>query len=171
MVITRVLFITVRIPWGKGRRVVGRPEAKTVPGLQAEPEVPRAVRWGPERVQPRVDVLVTAVDLLDVVDGAGTVGAQGGGHQRHPGTDVRTGHADAPQRLLKSCPITVGAVGSQKDDLRAHVDELVHENRRLSNIFGAPARCRGPCGHTSTMLSRSGEPARDGRRWSGCRHR
>ena len=50
----------------------------------------------PQGSKPRVNILVPAVDLLDVLDGAGTVGRQGGNKQRYPGSDIRRCHGNTP---------------------------------------------------------------------------
>ena len=43
---------------------------------------------GAERVEARIDVLITAVNLLHILDDAAPLRTQGGDKERYPGTDV-----------------------------------------------------------------------------------
>ena len=72
-------------------------------------------------------MLVAAVDLLDVVDAALPVGAEGCDEERHTGAYVGRGHADAAQLVFAVEADDGGAVGVAEDDLGAHVDEFVDE--------------------------------------------
>ena len=53
--------------------------------------------FGPEGIQTAVDVLVAAVDLVDVLDGRDPFGRHGRDQQRHARTDVGRGHAGRAQ--------------------------------------------------------------------------
>ena len=87
----------------------------------------RATRRCAEGVEAAVDVAVAAVDLLDVLYGAGALGAHGRDEQRHAGADVGRRHARGAQGYAAVVAYDGGAVRVAEDDLRTHVDELVDE--------------------------------------------
>ena len=97
------------------------------------------IRWGLEALNERtiktkgidalVDVLVTAFDLVAVVDDAGAVGGEGGDEQGDAGADVGRGHANATQGMGFVEADDIGTVRVAEDDLRTHVDELVHKEQ------------------------------------------
>ena len=80
-----------------------------------------------EGVEPQVDVLVSAVNLADVLNRRDAVGRHGGDEQRHAGADVGRGHARGPQPDAVVVADDRGAVRVAEDNLRPHVDELVDE--------------------------------------------
>ena len=49
----------------------------------------------PQRIQPRINILIPSLNLVAIVDDAGAVGGEGGDEQGDTGTDVGRGHADA----------------------------------------------------------------------------
>ena len=82
-----------------------------------------------EGVEAEVDVLVAAVDLLNVVDFGSTLGTHGGEQHGYTGTDIGRGHAPGAELELVVVAYDNGAVGVAEDDLGAHVDELVDEEQ------------------------------------------
>ena len=78
--------------------------------------------------QALVDALVAAVDVAHVVDLARALRADGGDQHRHAGADVRAGDARAAQlaRADHDRPVRVA-----DRDLRAHRDQLVHEEQAV----------------------------------------
>src|SRR5437870_9026264 len=77
---------------------------------------------GSKWVQPLLNALVSAIDLMDVVDRALALGAERGEEQRHSGTDVGTGdlRADEPVATDDDGPVRIA-----QDDPRSHRSELV----------------------------------------------
>ena len=84
---------------------------------------------GSEGVEASVDVLVTAVDLFDVLDRARTFGAHRRDQQRHTRTDVGRSHARSPQPHLVVMSDHRRAMGVAEDDLGPHVDQLIDEKQ------------------------------------------
>ena len=84
---------------------------------------------GAQGVQSAFDVLVAAVNLLDVVDGGRALGAHGGEQHGDTGTDIRRHQPGG----LQGNPMVVAddhrPVRVAEDNLRAHVDEAVHEEQ------------------------------------------
>src|ERR1700730_4540212 len=88
---------------------------------------------GPDRIQTLIDALVAALDLADVVDEAGSIGAE---------RREQKGHSSPNGRRLEACAaqprraVDQRVVGVVKDDSRAHGGELVdEEHARLEHLF------------------------------------
>ncbi len=87
---------------------------------------------GAEGVEFFVDVLVAAVDLADVVDGAGALGAHGGDEEAHAGADVGG---------FEGCAVELAfaddddAVWVAEDDFSAHGVEGVDEEHAAFEHF------------------------------------
>src|SRR5213595_7329 len=77
----------------------------------ALPPDPRA-----DRIEPLLDPLVAAIDLMDVVDGALAFRAQRGEKQGHAGADIGAGDLRAVQAIAADDD---GAVRVAEDDARA----------------------------------------------------
>ena len=135
-----------------------------------------ALDRGAERAQALVDPLVAAVDLADVADRRGALGAEARDQHRHPGADVGARQALAVQLRRADHD---RAVRVAEDDPRAHRDELVDEERggsrtssRRSGSCPAPAwrpRARSTSGRPGTRATgrpRSSGSGRRGRRGS-----
>src|SRR5438874_10367842 len=86
--------------------------------------VPLTHDLGSQRIEPLLNALVSAIDLMDVVDRALTLGAERGQEQRHSGADVGTGDLGADEPIA---PHDNGAVRIAQDDPRPHRSELVGE--------------------------------------------
>ena len=82
-----------------------------------------------QSIQPLVNILITSLNLVAVVDDAGAVGGEGGDEQGDASADVGRSHADAAQLVMVIEADDVGAVRVAEDDLRAHVDEFVDEEQ------------------------------------------
>ena len=78
----------------------------------------------PSAAQPLVDALVAAVDLADVADLRGALGAERRDHHRHAGADVG---ARQPLAVELRRAGDDDAVRVAEDDPRAHADQLVDE--------------------------------------------
>ena len=75
--------------------------------------------------QPLIDALVAAVDLVNIVDDAGTIGREGGDQQRYAGSNIWRAHFYTAQ-LRASFQTDHGSrCGSHKNDLGAHINEFV----------------------------------------------
>src|SRR5438876_2323810 len=72
-----------------------------------------------DRVEPLLDPLVAAVDLMDVVDDALAFGAERGEQQGHAGADVGAGDLRAVQAVAADDD---GPVRIAQNDARAHGD-------------------------------------------------
>ena len=121
--------------------------------------------------EPALDVLVTAVDLLDVVDAAGADGAEGGDEQRDAGPDVGRGHRAAPEVTGVVVADDHGAVRVAENDLRAHIDQVVHEEQTafkhlLVNQHGA-LRLGGDHEHHADQVGGQAGPGGVGDRHNG----
>lgn len=77
---------------------------------------------GAQALEPGGQVFVATFDLIDILDGAFTLGTQGGNDHGHAGPDVGRNQVATPQagRACDDCP-----VGVAKNDLGAHGDEFV----------------------------------------------
>src|SRR2546427_3719951 len=81
---------------------------------------------GSKRIEPLLDLFVSAINLIDVVDRALALGAERGKKQGHPGTDVGTGDLRADEPVAADDD---GAVRIAQDDPRAHRRQLVGEKQ------------------------------------------
>ena len=68
-------------------------------------------------------MLVATVNLVDVVDGAGALGGEGGDEQGDTGTDVGGRHGGRPKLCLVILPDDGGAVGVAENDFGPHVKD------------------------------------------------
>src|SRR5699024_1761722 len=84
---------------------------------------------GTQRVEAGVDMLITAVNLFHVLYHAASLGTQGGDEQRNAGPNVGRGHHRTAQAAFVVVADDRGAVRVAEDNLRPHVDELVHEEK------------------------------------------
>ena len=75
---------------------------------------------GAEGVEAFHDVLVAAVDLLDILYHALSFGGEGGDEQGDAGTDVGLGHHGGAQLLAALQPDDDGAMRVAQGDLRPH---------------------------------------------------
>ena len=85
----------------------------------------------PEGLQPCLDALVAAVDLLGVVDGGFALRDQRGDQQRHAGADVRAGDGLA---VKLAGPMTTARWGSQMMTRAPMEIRRSTQTRRLSYI-------------------------------------
>ena len=92
-------------------------------------ELINAGDFGTQRIEALVDVLVAAVDLLDVVDDGCTVGRHGCDQEGYPCANVWRGHFDATEGVLAIQPDHCSAVRVTEDDLCAHVDQFVYKEQ------------------------------------------
>ena len=81
-------------------------------------------RIAAQAAEPLVDLLVAAVDLLDIVDGASAFGGKGGDEERHARPDIRRADGRAIERRGAG---DNGAVRIAQHDRRAHGDEFVNK--------------------------------------------
>src|SRR5947207_10328047 len=82
-----------------GGAVRGASALPALPALPAcAPTLRSTLKLRPQRLQARVDVLVAALDLSDVVDHGIALSRQRGEQHRHAGADVGAFHVLAPQR-------------------------------------------------------------------------
>src|SRR5947207_14267727 len=79
--------------WGGGA-VRGAPAPPAL--LDCAPTLRSTLKLRPQRLQARVDVLVAALDLSDVVDHGIALSRQRGEQHRHAGADVGAFHVLAP---------------------------------------------------------------------------
>src|SRR5690606_31677228 len=85
--------------------------------------------------QARIDVLVSAVDLIDVRNFALALCGKRCDQQRDPGAEIGGGHVDAAQLWFAIQPDDGGTVGVTQDDLGSHVDEFVDEEQAALKHF------------------------------------
>ena len=82
---------------------------------------------GAESVETDVDVFIATVDLLDVVDGAGAFGREGGDEEGDSGADVRGKHLSGSQPEFVVVSDDDGTMRIAENDLSPHVDQFVCE--------------------------------------------
>lgn len=80
-----------------------------------------------EGTQTLFDVLVTTVDLFNIFDTAHALGTHGGYEHGNARADVGANHAATTKAYLVVVTHNDGAVGVAKDNLSAHLDEIIHE--------------------------------------------
>lgn len=80
-----------------------------------------------EGTQTLFDVLVTTVDLFNIFDTAHALGTHGGYEHGNARADVGANHAATTKAYLVVVTHNDGAVGVAKDDLCAHLDEIIYE--------------------------------------------
>ena len=68
------------------------------------------------------DVLITAIEVVDALDGRGPLGGEPGEHERGAGAEIR-GHDRSPGKALDAA---YDGCMPGKADIRAHADELLH---------------------------------------------
>src|SRR5579859_6732631 len=96
--------------------------------LIALPHDPSA-QW----IQSLLDPLVSAIDLMNVVDHALALGAERGQQQGHSGADVGAGDVRAGESIPADDD---GAMRITENDARTHGDQLVGEEEpRLEHLF------------------------------------
>ena len=76
-----------------------------------------------------LDVFITTVDLVDVVDAGSAFGTHGRDEHGYTGSDIGTGHGVMLELALMVMTNYDRTVGIAEDDLRAHIDQLVHEEK------------------------------------------
>ncbi len=81
---------------------------------------------GAQGLQFLVDTLVPPINLLNVVDGARSTGAESGKHHGHAGSNIRAGHA-LWVSVQGAMSLHEYAVGIAKNDARPHEHQLVDE--------------------------------------------
>src|SRR5438270_3684808 len=115
---------TSRVPLGMRSTMAGFLDQSTGSGVNGHVVDPLDSRS--QIPQSLVDPLVAAVDLADVADLGGAVGAQRGDQHGHPGPDIRRLHSLPGQE-----PRTEDdrAVGITDRDRRAHQLQLVAEEQ------------------------------------------
>src|SRR5689334_2681448 len=86
-----------------------------------------------ECVEAFIDALIAALDLADVVDEAGSLGAQCGEQHRHTGADIGRFEEGATQTCRA---VDEGAVGIAQHDAGSHRRELIDEEHpRLEHLL------------------------------------
>lgn len=80
-------------------------------------------------------VLISAVDLCDVVNATCALCAECGDEQSDSGADIRARHAACTQLNIAVVTYDYTAVRVAEYNLCAHIYELVDKKSRLSNIF------------------------------------
>src|SRR5271166_5830941 len=85
-----------------------------------------ALYLGAQTAEALVDALEAAVDLADVLDHGFALGAEGGDQHGHAGANIRAGQPGTTKfgRTDDHCAVRIA-----EDDLRAHRDEVVHEEQ------------------------------------------
>ena len=82
-----------------------------------------------ESIETLVDVLVTAVDLVDVADDAGSLCRHCCDKKSNTGTDIRRSHIAGTQAVIVVVTDDHGSMRVTKDDLSSHIDEFVHKEQ------------------------------------------
>ena len=82
---------------------------------------------GAESVETDVDVFIAPVDLLDVADGAGTLGRHSGDEEGDSGADVGGKHLSGSQPEFVVVSDDDGTMRIAENDLSPHVDQFVCE--------------------------------------------
>src|SRR5215831_8158205 len=78
-------------------------------------------------LQSRINILVTSVDLLDVLNNAFPFRAERSNQQRNACAYIRTAHRYAPQFLFAFQSDHYCAMRIAKNDLSAHIDQFVNK--------------------------------------------
>ena len=122
----------------------------------------------PDSVQFFVNMFVSPVNLVDVVDGTFAVGGQGGNQQGNTSADVGRRHFGGAQLGFVVLSYDCGPVRVAKDDFGTHVDEFVHKEKpAFKHLLVDQHASFGLGGNDKETLNRSGsDPAREHRRWS-----
>ena len=114
-----------------------------------------------ELAEARVDILVAAVNLLDVAYNAGALGRHGGQEHGDAGADVGRAHAVAAEGEFVVVAYYNGAVGVAEYNLRAHVDEAVNEEEAaLEHLLVDEHAAAALCGHNEEHAQEVGGEAR-----------
>src|ERR1700754_2886748 len=88
-----------------------------------------SVDLGAKLSQSFVDVLVSPVNLFDVLNDTSSFCAEGCDQQGYAGPDIGTAHGDAPQLVCPAHTDDGCAVRIAEDDLGAHIDQLVDKEK------------------------------------------
>src|SRR5690606_33686970 len=94
-----------------------------------------------QRLQPSVDVLIPAIDLVDIGDLAGTAGRKRGNEEGDTGADIRRRHFDSAKLLLSVEPNNGRPVRVAENDLGAHVDEFIDKEQPAFKHFLVDKHC------------------------------
>src|SRR6185312_14890163 len=86
-------------------------------------------------VQALVNILVSAVNLIDILYHALSFGAHGRDQQGNACPDIRAAHADAAQLLLSAKTNDCGTVRVAENDAGTHIQQLVHKEQPALKHF------------------------------------
>ena len=81
------------------------------------------------------DLLITAVDLVHMVDDAGAMGGKGSDQQGYPGAYIGRCHFDAAQGMFAFQSDHRGPVWVAQNDLGTHVNEFIHKKQAAFEHF------------------------------------
>ena len=103
---------------------------------------------GADGVETGFDVFVATVDLVDVVDFAGTFGTHGGDEHSDSGADIGAGHVVVLELARVVMAYYDCSVRVAEDDLCAHVDQFIHEEEaRFEHLLVNEDRTAGLRGY------------------------
>src|SRR5450432_1095679 len=88
-----------------------------------------------EAVEPFVNILITAIDLVDILNNTFPLRAHGGDEQRNTRPDIGTAHRDATQFVQSSQSDHRSAMGIAKNDLCTHIEKLVYKEQAAFKHF------------------------------------
>jgi hypothetical protein len=86
-------------------------------------------------IQSPFNILVTAVNLLDIADGAHPRCTHGGNEKGNTSADVRARHAATTQLALTVVADNDGTVGVAQDNLSTHVNQAVNKEQAALKHF------------------------------------
>src|ERR1700756_5775828 len=95
-------------------------QAATCNIRQATSRIPLSPNACSQRIQPLLDPLVSPIDLMNVMDHALPLRAEGGQQQRHTGADVGAGDLRAGKPVAAD---DAGPMRVAEDDARSHLDQ------------------------------------------------
>src|ERR1700730_9299098 len=113
-----------------------------------------------ERVEALIDALVASLDLPDVVDEAGSFGAESGEEQRHSGSDVGRFEERSAET---GWAVNEGTMRVAEHDSGAHRRQLVdEEHARLKHLFVHEDQTLALCRSDDRDRHRIGRESRPG---------
>jgi hypothetical protein len=103
---------------------------------------------GAQLTQPVVNILVSPVDLFDILDNTPAFRAKGGNQQGYAGPDIGAAHTDPPEALLPRHTDHGGPVRVAENNLGSHIDQLVYKKQpAFEHFLMDKDRSTGLCGH------------------------
>ena len=86
-------------------------------------------------IETMLDIFIAPVDLRDIVYTTFPICTHGSDKQGNPCTNIGAAHPSSPERLGLAMTYDNGAVGVAKDDLGAHVNELINKKQPALKHF------------------------------------